>query len=227
MLFVQNVHSANVGGSTVLLDLKQNCYFSLDDIGSKVWRSLSASPTDRATLLSHFDSRMHQQVDRFLDDALELGVLGLEKPSDSVTNRVYRGPSSAMFGRWVLALRIIRWVSRVLEKYDFDEALARITCMLFSHNPPTTDLDRAVSAFLFAENFFTHNNEPDDCLPRSLALWLFLNSVGVECEHRIGIKRYPRLMAHAWVETQSCDNILDNCEKSEYSLLMCSKPNYE
>jgi hypothetical protein len=67
---------------------------------------------------------------------------------------------------------------------------------------PTTSnrlLERAVAAFGHAENFFILKRAPQDCLPRSLALFRFLRLVGVPAEHCIGVRRYP-FLAHAWVE---------------------------
>jgi hypothetical protein len=68
-------------------------------------------------------------------------------------------------------------------------------------------LSMAVSAFARAETFYSLPKAPYDCLPRSLALVLFLRSMGLPARHRIGFQRYP-FNAHAWVE---CDGrvILD------------------
>jgi hypothetical protein len=60
-------------------------------------------------------------------------------------------------------------------------------------------LERAEKAFLLAENLFPLRGAPRDCLPRSLALFSFLNSIGIECVHNIGVIRTP-FTAHAWVE---------------------------
>ena len=58
---------------------------------------------------------------------------------------------------------------------------------------------RGVAAFSTAENFFHLKNAPRDCLPRSLALFGFLRSMGLAVEHVIGVQLVP-FLAHAWVE---------------------------
>jgi hypothetical protein len=58
---------------------------------------------------------------------------------------------------------------------------------------------RAERAFSRAENLYLLRSAPRDCLPRSLALYRFLLSVGVPAEHCIGVQRFP-FEAHAWVE---------------------------
>ena len=52
-----------------------------------------------------------------------------------------------------------------------------------------------------AENLFWFRDAPDDCLPRSLALFSFLRALGLPATHKIGGTRYPGLLMHAWVES--------------------------
>lgn len=60
-------------------------------------------------------------------------------------------------------------------------------------------IDNDLTAFKAAESFVTNRRGPKDCLPRSLALFVFLKSRGHAVRHVIGVKRYP-FGAHAWVE---------------------------
>jgi hypothetical protein len=60
-------------------------------------------------------------------------------------------------------------------------------------------LTRAIAAFSRAENFFHLRRAPQDCLPRSLALFGFLRQLGLGAEHVIGVQLFP-FLAHAWVE---------------------------
>ena len=63
-------------------------------------------------------------------------------------------------------------------------------------------LPDALRAFTSAENsFFLSRRGPDDCLPRSLSLFVFLRRAGFPAAHRIGVADAP-FAAHAWVE---CD----------------------
>jgi hypothetical protein len=58
---------------------------------------------------------------------------------------------------------------------------------------------RAVKAFVRAENLFWFRSEPNDCVPRSLALFRFLRSIGLPATHFIGVMRFPGFLMHAWV----------------------------
>ena len=63
-----------------------------------------------------------------------------------------------------------------------------------------SQVDGALDAFYRAESVVPMPNAPDDCLPRSLALFVYLRAIGFACEHLIGVRRYPSLTMHAWVE---------------------------
>jgi hypothetical protein len=68
--------------------------------------------------------------------------------------------------------------------------------------PASADLlDEAVNSFVRAENLFWFRDAPEDCLPRSLALFGFLRAVGLPATHNIGGARFPGLLMHAWVES--------------------------
>lgn len=86
--------------------------------------------------------------------------------------------------------------------YAWAQAAARL------RRPPTLALDRASAAFARAECFVVSRRARADCLPRSLALFVFLCHAGVPATHRIGIDRYP-FRAHAWVE-QGGQPVLDS-----------------
>ena len=60
-------------------------------------------------------------------------------------------------------------------------------------------LDTAMAAFHRAERLVFSGRGLDDCLPRSLALFVYLRRCNLTARHFIGIKRYP-FAAHAWVE---------------------------
>lgn len=64
---------------------------------------------------------------------------------------------------------------------------------------PPNALPAAIAAFHRAEQLVLSRRGLDDCLPRSLALFVFLHRCGFQVRHRIGVRRYP-FAAHAWVE---------------------------
>ena len=81
------------------------------------------------------------------------------------------------------------------------------------------DVELARAAFVRAENFYLRRRAPNDCLPRSLALYAYMRGLGVPVIHRIGARRFPAFRCHAWVE---CDGspLLDQPAKvSDYTLI--------
>ena len=59
--------------------------------------------------------------------------------------------------------------------------------------------EAAMAAFHRADRFVISRRGLDDCLPRSLALFVHLRRRGLAVRHVIGVTRYP-FAAHAWVE---------------------------
>lgn len=64
------------------------------------------------------------------------------------------------------------------------------------------EFDAAMENFYRAERFLISHRGLDDCLPRSLALFIYLRRCGLYARHVIGVKRFP-FVAHAWVEYAS------------------------
>ena len=59
--------------------------------------------------------------------------------------------------------------------------------------------ETAMAAFHRAERLVFSGRGLDDCLPRSLALFVYLRRCNLTARHFIGVRRYP-FAAHAWVE---------------------------
>ena len=69
------------------------------------------------------------------------------------------------------------------------------------------DLSRALAVFQRVEACFFSSKGLQDCLPRSLALFIYLRRCGIPATHHIGVRRYP-FGAHAWVE---CEGVCLQC----------------
>ena len=72
----------------------------------------------------------------------------------------------------------------------------------------TQDLTQLVDAFVRGEETLLSGGAIGDCLPRSLALYVFLSERGVPATHVIGATPRP-FAAHAWVEVDGralCDD---------------------
>ena len=72
---------SEVGGESVLLNLKNERYFGLDDVGTQMWKALVASDSIQAayeTLLAEYDveeNRLRQDLDDLIQKLLEQGLV--------------------------------------------------------------------------------------------------------------------------------------------------------
>ena len=68
-------------GEAVLLDLKSETYFGLDDVGTRIWLHLTTTPTIQAAyeaLLGEYDAApdlLRQDLEALLDELVEQGLL--------------------------------------------------------------------------------------------------------------------------------------------------------
>jgi hypothetical protein len=200
-----DVRARAVDGLVVLLDLRTGTYVVLDRVASAMWQVLT-SVSEHARQLAELAHRFEAPADRLEADLAEFarecgerGFLGPEPPAaagPAVRRRPARG-----------ALAVRAWLSllatsRSLARRGFSDTYRRYA-RLPRPAPGGEDVEALVSraerAFSRAENFFMLHSAPRDCLPRSLALYRFLLSVGVPVDHCIGVQRFP-FEAHAWVE---------------------------
>jgi hypothetical protein len=200
-----DVRARAVDGLVVLLDLRTGAYVVLDRVASAMWQvltSVSEHARQLAELAHRFEApagRLEADLEAFARECGERGFLAAEPPA------VERPGLRRRAARGALALRA--WLtllatSRSLARRGFSDTYRRYD-RLPRPEPGGNDVDALVSraerAFSRAENFFLLRSAPRDCLPRSLALFRFLLSVGVPAEHCIGVQRFP-FEAHAWVE---------------------------
>jgi hypothetical protein len=202
-----------VDGLAVLLDLRTAEYIVLDHVATAMWPALlTADPSQRMAILQNRfnvpDERLEADLSSFAQNCIERGFLQYENPPV-----LERTPQRSGF-RGVLALRA--WWSlastvRALSARGFADTYSRYSRL---SKPTTTDgsckklLERAELAFVRAEHLFVMRSAPQDCLPRSLALYQFLLSAGIPADHCIGVRQYP-FKAHAWVESGNrvlCDS---------------------
>ncbi len=187
----------------VLLDIRTGDYVIFDRVATKMWRVLlNLAPSERVPALQRaFDAppeRLASDLEAFSRDCLERGFLQREPLREEQPP-----PTAEAHPNW-LVLRA--WWSLfctvcLLANRGFDYTYRRYARLAAPEaDEGNAELRaRAERAFLIAENFFVMKSAPRDCLPRSLALYRFLRSVGVPADHRIGVTRYP-FEAHAWVQ---------------------------
>jgi hypothetical protein len=198
-----NVKHAVVDGRVVLIDLRAGKYIVLDRVASAMWQVLLSIDRDlpAGLLAERFDvpaSRLDADLRAFSQTCIEHGFLQ-DQPAP-----VTRRGSTQKTHRNCLALRA--WLSLLFTTHALSQSF-RTTygryALLSKPSPAEPSvmdlLANAEHAFSRAERYFLIRDAPRDCLPRSLALYRFLLSIGIPADHCIGVRRYP-FQAHAWVE---------------------------
>lgn len=182
----RNIRYAVVEGIVVILDLLINEYVMLDRESSKLWQDLfSGGGTTKA----------HEA---FANECLQRGYISLEPSVSEV--------QSCHLHTWcvplvVYALYALRQANRVLERHEFRDSYRRYASLQKPRHlgaKAESRLAKAERAFHLAENFFEYPGAPEDCLPRSLALYELLIYAGCAPQHQIGVRLHP-FSAHAWV----------------------------
>jgi hypothetical protein len=115
------------------------------------------------------------------------------------------------------ALVSLHQTCRMIHEYGFTTTYAYYSKNLRKPSDRCSEaLTRyALAGFLRAENFISLSDAPNDCLPRSLALFRFLRTLNLPCSHHIGCRRYPSLTMHAWVEVAG-EVVLDDLKSPDF-----------
>ena len=72
---------SEVGGESVLLNLKSECYFGLDEVGTRIWKALTTSSSIQVayeTLLSEYDvdaNKLRQDMENLIGKLTEQGLM--------------------------------------------------------------------------------------------------------------------------------------------------------
>jgi len=202
-----------VDGAAVLLDLRTAEYIVLDHVATAMWQVLlSAESSQRVAILQRrFNvpgERLEADLGSFARSCIERGFLQYETPAvpERGTQRSTRRSLLALRAWWSLVS-----TSRALSARGFAStylSYSQISKPRAAEGSCEDLVKHAELAFVRAEHLFVMRSAPQDCLPRSLALYQFLLSVGVPADHCIGVQRYP-FKAHAWVESGNrvlCDS---------------------
>jgi Transglutaminase-like superfamily/Coenzyme PQQ synthesis protein D (PqqD) len=202
-----------VDGVAVLLDLRTAEYIVLDHVATAMWQVLlSAESSQRVALLQRqFNAsgeRLQADLASFAQSCIERGFLQYETPpvAEPAAPRPARRGFLALRAWWSLVS-----TARALSARGFANTYlrySRISKPTAAEQSCEDLVERAELAFVRAEHLFVMRSAPQDCLPRSLALYQFLLSAGVPADHYIGVRRYP-FKAHAWVKSGNrvlCDS---------------------
>lgn len=212
-----HVVSARAVDATVLLDRKREAYYTLNEVGSRVWELVSEGATvvemvER--LLEEYDAPRPQlehdvaaTVRQLTDDQL----LGPGVASDAMpAERTSKSPARATMNTGELqvpsVLRcglLIAWFKGLLRLRGFLGTIEWIRQRI-GPLPPTTEAKietvKAVEyAVAMAGSLYPGRAK---CLEQSLTLYYLLRRHGVAAVYCQGVQPYP-FQAHAWIEYRS------------------------
>jgi hypothetical protein len=208
------VRSALHGDRTILLDLRRERYFGLDEVSTRIWALLMEGvdvPGIVARLGEEYDApreRLDEDVTEILRRLVGLGVIvpargqqigEREGPSPrSLDSLAPRGSLRAPSGlRCALVLVGATLALRVLGLRRSLVLARQLSWRAPAAESPTPKfLAGVVRKVDTAAAFFPGRAM---CLEQSLALYLCLHRAGVAVDFRIGVQPYP-FTAHAWVE---------------------------
>jgi transglutaminase superfamily protein/coenzyme PQQ synthesis protein D (PqqD) len=224
------VRTAHLGDGAVVLCLATGQYFGLGLVATTIWDAIAGGATPGETcarISSTFGVPVMQAAAdyaNFVDDLTQRGWLveGLTSVSAPAPGR--RVPRNRRFLR-TRALSSLLAVSARLAARGFPAAYryARSWALLepgAAASPVATSA--CVDAFRSAESLFVSRRGPDDCLSRSLSLFVFLRRARLPAMHQIGVAESP-FAAHAWVE---CDGeaLLEEPERLRRFTVIASIP---
>jgi hypothetical protein len=210
---------ATLNRRTVILCLRTGGYFGLNETGTRIWqgildgRGLADIVGDLNLGAGKGATRVSADYAAFTSALLERDLLvastSPRQPAAAPRGPARRGDGTrgasapiraaallpAAAHAWLCQQRI-EWT---LRRRGFTAVYAFAARSRSHAAAKGTSLARCLAGFAAAEKFTTRLLRRDDCLPRSLALYLFLRARGFPVRHTVGIADDP-LRAHAWVE---------------------------
>jgi hypothetical protein len=192
-----HVRWIEIEGMVIIIDLRSGEYFGLDKAHASAWRAAMRGD-DREPAIDC------AKRERLLAAALARGWLAAsaqQKPTPCPRPRKV-SRLAHMFPRlWAFLCLVRSYASlRLLgfeKTYSWASSASSYTTKA---NSDFSHLDSAKAAFSRAERFIISQRGMEDCLPRTLALFVFLRGLGFRVRHCIGIRCFP-FAAHAWVES--------------------------
>jgi hypothetical protein len=224
-----HVRVAEVDGLTLVMDLPTSAFYFLDEDASRMWRELrnaQGSVVWAKEALGRGDEssrRLAGMLDDFVASCEARGFLDSDHlPSVRGVRRAPRPRGS--HGRSLLAVRAWLWMLRMdiaLRGHGFGAIYQRLGQGAAARpgGVASGDVEVARAAFMRAENFYVRRRAPNDCLPRSLALYAYMRGLGLPVVHCIGARRFPALRCHAWVEYDGAPILDQRANVSDYTLI--------
>ncbi|MGB6206430.1 lasso peptide biosynthesis B2 protein, partial [Mycobacterium sp.] len=224
-----HVRAAEVDGLTLVMDLATSAFYFLDEDATRMWRELRSahgSVVSAKEALGGGDEssrRLAGMLDGFVASCLARGFLDSDNlaPAHVVAPTPRPQRSSR---RSLLAARAWLWMLRMgfaLHRKGFGTVYQRLGHSAGPETAGATSLEVEIAraAFVRAENFYVRRRAPNDCLPRSLSLYVYMRSLGVPVVHHIGARRFPAFRCHAWVEYDGAPILDERADVSHYTVI--------
>jgi Transglutaminase-like superfamily len=211
-----------------ILDLRSESYFALDPTASLMWREFTLGHDHDAclrNLICRFPDgspQLELDFDAFGQRCIEAGWLIETRAATSqdALARSKRKPARRLLSlqAWWSLFRVTRLLSARGFSWTYNAVSQMAPADLGQGQDPDLILSAGLAAFARSEEFFHLKTSPADCLPRSLALFQFLRTLGLPAEHCIGVQQFP-FSAHAW--TQFRGNIVhdDPANRERYTVI--------
>jgi len=233
----EHVLQGFVANDMILLDLVHGEYIIFDEVATAMWQcltsdrlSLVGSLTTLQRIFNAEPSQLERDLSTFLIRCLARGWLRAEDTADylapgedSPLQGVHTSPYHTRGWGWPGAWLCLACTERELNQKGLSgifaswPELGKPVDQTVLSPQEQLHLQAALKAFRFAENFYISPSAPDDCLPRSLALFRFLRRMGIPAEHCLGFERFAS-GAHAWVECEG-NLLLDEDRRQQLTRL--------
>jgi len=198
----------------ILLCLNSGRYMGLDPIATLMWQGVVAHESSAwvcAAIARRFQVNPEDvaaDYDAFLATLRERGMVTTDPSAGGrqpmVPRQSWKAPRLPR-PLWVHAWYSLLVVSCKLRYGSFATGYQYAAQRSRQCHVDTTRLtqrvQRALKSFGWAENVFLARPGLDDCLARSLSLFVFLRHVGLPAQHYIGVRGHP-FTAHAWVTVE-------------------------
>lgn len=190
-----HIRWVDIEGRIFIIDLRRGEYFGLDKAHANAWRAL--------TILTDHDRDIGSANRNHLLAAAR--ARGWLAPEDNKHFHCSRRRKVSLLARllpFVCALVFLVRAYVSMRVFGFEKTYNWANSGAYYGTRATSDsqLESAKAIFLNAERFIISRRGMEDCLPRSLALFVFLRAMGFKVRHCIGIQCFP-FAAHAWVES--------------------------
>jgi hypothetical protein len=196
--FVRAPHVRSVvhGDRTVLLDLRRERYYSLDEVGTRVWELLGDG-ADVSTIVTRIGEEFDAPIEQITTDMQAL----LQRLADDWRVIVpVRSPLPAREPSGVVCALTLAATAIALRALGLRRSLALAGRLGRRARPaaePTPEMLANVARKVDTAAAFFPGRAL--CLEQSLALYTCLRRSGILADLRIGAQPYP-FAAHAWVE---------------------------